>query len=1316
MAKITGATPPEQQSKAALLRTVKSSDIDEVALSDCVGLFVEVDRAIARRQNTSSAILERLSHHSDKIVRQAVASHHNILSEDLMRLGKQFPDAFLSNPALDLILIENPGLLLNFDESLLVQIAKRDACPEVFLKWAIRQGSEQVLMAIAMNPSTPVELLQQLLVSEFKTVQEAVRFHKKLLDGMEVSDIQAHFKQAVIERLGALTLSEANQMWKRKEISLVHFCYLSVGARLSIASDKDLCSMAINPTTSAWVLADIAKENDEYVRLNLAEDPNAPSAFLRLLAKDKDYRIRSRVAENSNAPEALLKQLAKDKVSFVRGSVASNPNTPEDLLTLLSEDKDNGVRESVAENSNASENLLMLLSEDNNNWVRYNVTENPNTPIELLKLLAEDKVEDVRASVACNPNAPFELLSLLANDKSDMVRESVSHNPNTPIESLMILAEDFSDTNLDVLWNISSNPNIPRELAQKLLPVLSADLERNKDIDFCIDSYLNAPIELQRQLLSTLTGYEAYKVPLDFAKNPNTSEALLTYLSKDYPSGVARNPNAPETLLTLLSEHKDSEVRAAVAANSNCSLSILQVLSIDEDTYVRNNVVSNPKTTKAMLEGFVKDKRPTVRSSIALNPKCPDELLIQLCHDKNLSIDAKVSVIEKLNFPEDILALPHFNSILQTKAMPEKVLIRLGQHEDSEVRSAALSNPLHPSWIKSLIEAPKTNDLFIKWASEAQQSAQSALESDNVFFFAGKDANKAAGSKSELVRILAMSYGASVEPTRLAKSQKHNDWLVRMSIASNIGTPINALNKLTQDSHALVAKQAEMTIAKLSGKPDIELLDEEVRQSSFYELSKDIAVALKSKHHQTVAIDDPVWGRCINPAVLWDPSRINEVTDAWADAEWKLFGEWIHPLAPEALAPYLTSEATETFMLNHLKRKKKSIEYLASHIHYSEAAFKLLSKDKNVDVRERIASNPNTPEALLTLLSKDKNVVVRKGVAENRNTPPNILAQFANDKKVDVLKGVARNPNTLPDVLAKLAKGKSQLVREYVAGNSNTPKALLALLSKTRTVSVRAYVAGNPNTLPDVLAQLASDEYYQVRYNVAYNPNTPEALLTLLSGDKESSVRRLVALNPNTPEALLMLLSEDEYSDVRSGVAGNQNIPEALLTLLSGDKESSVRRLVALNPNTPEALLTLLSGDNTHLVRYYAVKNLDASKDTFEISSTNKYACLQSLSLSEYKEHIRIALSPEITLPTDITTLDIRRGIESLGLLREEINRKELTQMRISKNRLQRVAVCFHHQVTENLLAILSEDKDLAVAEIAKEMLATFDKNATYAL
>jgi 3-methyladenine DNA glycosylase AlkC len=623
-------------------------------------------------------------------------------------------------------------------------------------------------------------------------------------------------------------------------------------------------------------------------------------------------------------------------------------------------------------------------------------------------------------------------------------------------------------------------------------------------------------------------------------------------------------------------------------------------------------------------------------------------------------MQAKEAAIRKLNFSEDILSLSHFHSVLQTKPIPEYVLVSLGQHVNSEVRLAALSNTLHPNWMKSLIEVPKKNPLFLRWVSDAESTVKSAVESDNVFFFVGKDANEAALATSALARVFAISDGASVEPTRLDESQEHSDWLVRMSIASNICTPTNLLNRLKQDSHALVAKQAEITIAKLSDKPEMEMLDKEKRQSCFYELSKVVAAAIKSKH-QMVAPDDTVWGYCMHPEVLWDPSRINEVTKTWSKDEWHLFGAWILPLEPEALAPYLTSESIVAFAVKYLKRKKLSLAYLASHPFCSEVSLKLLAEDKNNNVCCAVAKNPNTLSASLKLLAELKGGgrVLINNIAGNPNTPDVILDKLAKDKDEDVRKAVAANPNTSMASLKLLAREEDKWIRFAVACNLNTSIALLTLL--------------------------AEDEMSLTRKAVAENPNTPVHLLTQLAQDKDEWVRRNVAENPNTPVMLLKLLAKDEDYLVLRGVARNPNTPKASLALLARDKNEYIRKAVADNGKVP------------------AVK--------LETTSSNKYAFLQSLSLAEYKEYIRFALSPDIILPADITTLDIRRGVESLGLLREEISYEELTEMRISKDRLQRVAVCFHNNVTENFLAILSQDKDLAVAEIAKEMYADLFEN-----
>jgi hypothetical protein len=1112
---------------------------------------------------------------------------------------------------------------------------------------------------------------------------------KANLRDMQESEIQAEFKQAIVERLTALSPAEAYKMWQQKQLSLVHFSYLNADARFLIVWGID------SPNKPSSLLAELSSDPEESVRKAIIHNPNTPAVSLAQLAKDKRYLVREATIANPNTPLTSLKLLAKDEHPLLRRKVCENMNTPAALLGRLAEDKDKGVRTAVASNL--------------------------NTPKSALKLLSEDGHDDVRIAVASNPSTPKAILGELAgDDMQHSVRQAVAGNPNTNSTTLLLLAEyDIVDLNI-ILFD---NPSTPKRLLKRLLSYL--EYRTDSDVPYTLAASLNTPMWT-----------------LDWLAEDN-------YDNDDICIAIAMNPNTSSETLTTLAEHSIDE---------------------DVDISIRCAVAKNPKTSKLVLQTLAGEQHKKVRSSIVLNPQCPNELLIELCHDTNISMEAKEAAIKKLNFPDDILSLPHFHLVLQTSDIPEQVLMRLEQHENSEVSLAACSNPLHPNFTKSLIETPKTNALFIRWVNEADKAVQSAVGSDNVFFFAGEGANKAAVSKSALVRVLAISDSTSVEPALLDESQEHSDWLVRMSIAANIGTPINTLHKLKQDSHALVAKQAEITIVKIRDKPETELLDEEARQSYLSELFKDIAVSIKSKHHQIVAIDDPVWGHCLNLQLLWDPSRIHEVTEMWTDDEWQLFGEWILSLEPKALAPYLTSEAIVAFAVKHLKHEKASLIYLESHPLCTEASLNDLSKSKYLEVREAVANNSNTSSVALTLLAKDRSSLVRSSVAANPNTPMTSLKLLAKDEYDDVREAVARNPNTSKVSLRLLAKDLSYFgffIREAVAANPNTSEASLELLARDKKRLVCATVAANPSTpvvlakklllmlakdkdddvretvaqsphLPDkLLTLLANDVGHHVRGAVAENLVTPAELLSLLAMDGDWWVRRCVALNPNTPKELLKLLAndvshfvrgavaknlvtpaellsllaKDEDIEVRLDVAGNINTPSELLKLLTEDEHSAVRKSVARNSNTPKESLKLLTKDKDEWVRSgvpcsAVTENPKTPKNKLETTSSNKYAFLESLSLAEYKEHIRIALSPDIRLPTDITTLDIRRGVESLGLLREEIGYEELTKMRISMDRLQRVAVCFHDKVTENLLSILSEDKDVAVAEIAKEMFA----------
>lgn len=62
------------------------------------------NRLLAKHPMASAELLEKLSHSSDKVTRQAVAGNPNTPQEIFVKLGQQFPKEFLANPVLDLLL------------------------------------------------------------------------------------------------------------------------------------------------------------------------------------------------------------------------------------------------------------------------------------------------------------------------------------------------------------------------------------------------------------------------------------------------------------------------------------------------------------------------------------------------------------------------------------------------------------------------------------------------------------------------------------------------------------------------------------------------------------------------------------------------------------------------------------------------------------------------------------------------------------------------------------------------------------------------------------------------------------------------------------------------------------------------------------------------------------------------------------------------------------------------------------------------------------------------------------------------------------
>ena len=65
--------------------------------------------AIASAEDTPADVLIQLSEDPAKEVRNAVASNPNTLTEILVKLGKEFPEAITANPIFNLLFLEDPN-------------------------------------------------------------------------------------------------------------------------------------------------------------------------------------------------------------------------------------------------------------------------------------------------------------------------------------------------------------------------------------------------------------------------------------------------------------------------------------------------------------------------------------------------------------------------------------------------------------------------------------------------------------------------------------------------------------------------------------------------------------------------------------------------------------------------------------------------------------------------------------------------------------------------------------------------------------------------------------------------------------------------------------------------------------------------------------------------------------------------------------------------------------------------------------------------------------------------------------------------------
>ena len=208
---------------------------------DCLlGHYPELEREIAQMSDLGEDELNNLSKSTDEATRKFVTLNPSTPSKTLFKLAPEFPRAFYKNPAFDWLLLEQPDLLFEMRNGVLKHILTLSDCPNSFLEWAARNGSETEKLTVARRETVSPEILA--------TIAETTE-----------------------GRVGAIALARNRES---NAEALLAVCGVDESADRLIA---------LHPNANLEVLKKLADSKDELVKKHLLTSPNLDAETLHRL-------------------------------------------------------------------------------------------------------------------------------------------------------------------------------------------------------------------------------------------------------------------------------------------------------------------------------------------------------------------------------------------------------------------------------------------------------------------------------------------------------------------------------------------------------------------------------------------------------------------------------------------------------------------------------------------------------------------------------------------------------------------------------------------------------------------------------------------------------------------------------------------------------------------------------------------------------------------------------------------------------------------------------------------------------------------------
>ncbi|NJM77612.1 MAG: hypothetical protein HC852_19855 [Acaryochloridaceae cyanobacterium RU_4_10] len=295
--------------------------------------WAHIRLGVAGHPHTSAAVLEQLAQDTNALVRTAVVLNANTPSPALEKLAND-PDYWLR---------KGVGCHPNVTIPLLEKLALDDT----------PNGPRE---AVALNPKTPLSLLQELmqnskLYNHF-WLEQNLKSRTEQIPEMYLNQIPSNLMSLISEIPTCRGIPEGMQrgfFCLKEPPSPTNLDLL--GEMAQSPNKRTLWLVSLNPATPVSGLMHIANTADQWTSkravLTLTQKSETSAEVLQQLIRQADWAICVAIACHPNISDEGLEQLAQRQEWQVRMTVAKHPKSPSNLLEKLAHDKEGSVRQAI---------------------------------------------------------------------------------------------------------------------------------------------------------------------------------------------------------------------------------------------------------------------------------------------------------------------------------------------------------------------------------------------------------------------------------------------------------------------------------------------------------------------------------------------------------------------------------------------------------------------------------------------------------------------------------------------------------------------------------------------------------------------------------------------------------------------------------------------------------------------------------------------------------------------------------------------------------------------------------------------------------